>query len=140
MPEQFFHFLISPFSKGRPRGICFSFLPSLWERGKERGGDCIQVYSCILSPSPLSLSHQREKEKNFFKFSPFLKGETGGFIFLLFFFAKISPCPSFKKRGIKKQDTEGFVFPLSPVCGREGRREGVVLIINYQFPIINCHL
>jgi len=58
--DQFFHFLISPFSKGRYRGICFNFssLPSLWERGKERGGDCNQVASCILSPSPTSLSKE----------------------------------------------------------------------------------
>jgi len=42
-------------------------------RELERRGDCIQVYSCILSPSPLSLSHQRERGKNFFKFPPFLR-------------------------------------------------------------------
>jgi len=35
VPEQFFHFLISPFSKGRYRGICFIFLLSSVEK-KER--------------------------------------------------------------------------------------------------------
>jgi len=73
----------------------FLFFPlsPICGRELERGGDCIQVYSCIPSPSPLSLSHQRERGKNFFKFPPFLKGKTGGFIFLLFFFAKNLPLP-----------------------------------------------
>ena len=69
--EQFFHFLIFPFSKRRHREICFSTLPNLWERGKERGkekwkergGGCYQGRLLIYSPSPLSLSHQRARGK-----------------------------------------------------------------------------
>jgi len=80
--EQFFHFLISPFSKGRYKGICFYFfsLSTTWERGKERGGDCIQATSCIPSPSPLTpLPSKGEGIKKFLihKFPSFLKGETG---------------------------------------------------------------
>jgi len=57
MPEQFFHFLISPFSKERHRGICFYF--SSFQCWKEREENYIQNDSCILSSSPLSLPIKR---------------------------------------------------------------------------------
>jgi len=44
------------------------FLSPLRGRELERGGDCIQVASCIPSPSPLSLSHQRARGNLSFPF------------------------------------------------------------------------
>jgi len=58
-------------------GICF-FLYPVRGRELERGGDCIQVASCIPSPSPLSpLPSKGEGKLKKFSFLslPFLKGD-----------------------------------------------------------------
>jgi len=65
------------------------------ERGRLHSSLLLHSFTLSLIPIP----SKGEGKKFFLKFPPFLKVETGGFIFLLFFFAKNLPLPLFKKEG-----------------------------------------
>jgi len=132
-------------------GICF-FLSPLRGRELERGGDCIQVASCIPSPSPLPPlpSKGEGKLKKFFVFiSYFSKGRLRViFQFLLlppiteallyvvspiykirelkkFFLLFISPFSKGRHRGICF-----YFFPLSTTWER-GKERGTIAIFNF---------